>query len=231
MFSDGSCEKIQDDMVLEKSITLQVDGKPDAAAVFTPGEEELWALGNLYCRRMIRGIEDIRSLAVAYDKVIVELNYKNYRCGSECNGSAGSKVFIPIDWQISLKSIMDGIDWIAEDPLFKQVGSVHVAAILSPDGEKLYRTEDIGRHNTVDKAVGWLLKNNMNPGGAALLTSGRLPEDMVMKGLGAGIPLMASISAPTLQGAAAAQAGNMTLVGFARNGRFNVYSIPERIKK
>ena len=63
-----------------------------------------------------------------------------------------------------------------------------------------------------------------------LITSGRLPEDMVLKGAGAKIPLMASISAATADGADAARRCNMTLIGFARNGRFNVYSVPERIK-
>ncbi|MDO9544478.1 MAG: formate dehydrogenase accessory sulfurtransferase FdhD, partial [Synergistaceae bacterium] len=63
-----------------------------------------------------------------------------------------------------------------------------------------------------------------------LITSGRLPEDMVLKGAGARIPVMASISAATANGADAARRCNMTLIGFARNGRFNVYSAPERIK-
>ena len=125
---------------------------------------------------------------------------------------------------------MSGIDWIGEAPLFKTAGSVHVAALVSPDGKLLFRTEDVGRHNAVDKAVGWILKKNMKTSEVGLITSGRLPEDMVLKGAGAKIPLMASISAATADGADAARRCNMTLIGFARNGRFNVYSAPERIK-
>jgi FdhD protein len=245
MFGDRTSEKIQDDMVSEQRVALYVNGVCEAVAILTPGEEDLWALGNLYCRRMIESMGDVTSLEVLPDKVIVERKSRNEGWAAETrflhtasgaflpkkhNTDARSQ-FLPVDWQISFTSIMAGIDWIAEAPLFRRTGSVHVAALISPAGEKLYRTEDVGRHNAVDKAIGWMLKNNVNPGQTALITSGRLPEDMVIKCLGARIPLMASISAATAQGADAAKAGHITLIGFARNGKFNVYSVQERIKQ
>ena len=245
MFSDGTCKKINDDMVLEQRVELEVDEIREAIVIITPGEEDLWALGNLYCRRMIESMSDVKSIEVLPDKIVVKRNIRREGWALEARflHTASSAFlpeqhrrdipsqFLPIDWQISFASVMAGIEWIAEAPLFQRSGSVHVAALISPEGEKLYRTEDVGRHNAVDKAIGWLLKQNMKPSDVALITSGRLPEDMVLKGLGAQIPLMASISAATAHGADAAKAGNMTLIGFARNGRFNVYSAPERIKQ
>ena len=243
MFSDGTVKKIDDDMIVEKRIILEVDGSREAIVIFTPGEEELWALGNLYCRRMIESMNDIRSIKIDDSRIIVERANKieGWKLESRFLHTASGAFlqeerdnndpsFLPLEWQISFDAIMSGIDWIAEAPLFRQTGSVHVAALISPQGKRLFRTEDVGRHNAVDKVIGWLLKNNIKTSDAALITSGRLPEDMVLKGEGARLPLMASVSAATADGADAARRCNMTLIGFARSGRFNVYSTPERIK-
>ena len=244
MFSDGTVKKVDDDMIVEKRMILEVDGSREAVVIFTPGEEELWALGNLYCRRMIESMDDIGSIKIEDGRIIVErtrrregwkleARFLHTASGAfleEKRNSALQPEILPVKWQISFDTVMSGIDWIGEAPLFKTAGSVHVAALVSPQGDLLFRTEDVGRHNAVDKAVGWLLKNKMKTCQVGLITSGRLPEDMVLKGAGAKIPLMASISAATADGADAARRCNMTLIGFARNGRFNVYSVPERIK-
>ncbi len=244
MFSDGTVKRVDDDMIVEKRMILEVDGSREAVVIFTPGEEELWALGNLYCRRMIESMDDIGSIKIEDGRIIVErtrrregwkleARFLHTASGAfleEKRNSALQPEILPVKWQISFDTVMSGIDWIGEAPLFKTAGSVHVAALVSPQGDLLFRTEDVGRHNAVDKAVGWLLKNKMKTCRVGLITSGRLPEDMVLKGAGAKIPLMASISAATADGADAARRCNMTLIGFARNGRFNVYSVPERIK-
>ena len=244
MFSDGTVKKVDDDMIVEKRMILEVDGSREAVVIFTPGEEELWALGNLYCRRMIESMDDIGSIKIEESRIVVErarrregwkleARFLHTASGAfleEKRNSALQPEILPVKWQISFDTVMSGIDWIGEAPLFKTAGSVHVAALVSPQGDLLFRTEDVGRHNAVDKAVGWLLKNKMKTCQVGLITSGRLPEDMVLKGAGAKIPLMASISAATADGADAARRCNMTLIGFARNGRFNVYSVPERIK-
>ena len=244
MFSDGTVKKVDDDMIVEKRMILEVDGSREAVVIFTPGEEELWVLGNLYCRRMIESMDDIGSIKIEESRIVVErarrregwkleARFLHTASGAfleEKRNSALQPEILPVKWQISFDTVMSGIDWIGEAPLFKTAGSVHVAALVSPHGDLLFRTEDVGRHNAVDKAVGWLLKNKMKTCQVGLITSGRLPEDMVLKGAGAKIPLMASISAATADGADAARRCNMTLIGFARNGRFNVYSVPERIK-
>ena len=72
MFSDGTIKVIDDDMVVEKRMVLEVDGSREAVVIFTPGEEELWVLGNLYCRRMIERMEDIASLRTEDGRIIVE---------------------------------------------------------------------------------------------------------------------------------------------------------------
>ncbi|MDD4160068.1 MAG: formate dehydrogenase accessory sulfurtransferase FdhD [Synergistaceae bacterium] len=242
IFRDGTVKKVNDDMLVEKRMILEVDGSREAVVIFTPGEEELWALGNLYCRHMIENFEDIRSIKKNNSRITVERanrregwklesRFLHTASGAFLEERRENNVIpvLPVEWQISFEALMSGIDWIAEAPLFRQTGSVHVAALVSAEGRMLFRTEDVGRHNAVDKAIGWLLKNSMKTSDAVLITSGRLPEDMVLKGAGAGIPVMASISAATADGVDTARRCNMTLIGFARDGRMNVYSAPERI--
>lgn len=242
IFADGKTVDTEDEMGAEKRLSLFVDGKKEVLAVMTPEDEILWALGNLYCRKMVKSAADISKISVTEDSVFIERKIRTAGIPAETRFlHTASAAFLPqttppnrenrlpIEWQISAASIMEGIAWIAEAPLFKATGAMHVAALISPSGEKLFRIEDIGRHNAVDKAIGWLVQNNRAPKETALITSGRLPEDMVQKGLNAGIPLMASVSAATAQGAECAEAGGMTLIGFAREKRMNIYCHKERV--
>ena len=136
---------------------------------------------------------------------------------------------VPSEWRIPASVLREGAEWLSEAPIFRATGGTHVAALLAKDGEKLFRTEDIGRHNAVDKAVGWAVLHDVPLGETAMVVSGRLPVDMVMKALGAGIPVLGSVSAAIAEGAEAAEKGGLTLAGFIRGDRMNIYTHPERI--
>ncbi|MBO0827240.1 MAG: formate dehydrogenase accessory sulfurtransferase FdhD [Streptosporangiales bacterium] len=114
--------------------------------------------------------------------------------------------------------------------VFDRTGGLHAAGLFTPDGELVCVREDVGRHNAVDKAVGWALRENRLPlAGHALMVSGRASFELVQKALLAGIPLLAAVSAPsTLAVDLAADAG-MTLVGFLRGDTMNVYAGAERV--
>ncbi len=115
-------------------------------------------------------------------------------------------------------------------PVFGRTGGLHAAALFSAAGELLVLREDIGRHNAVDKVIGWALREGRMPlGGHALLVSGRSGFEIVQKALTAGIPLLASVSAPSSLAVQLAREQGMTLVGFLREGRFVIYSGRERI--
>ena len=115
--------------------------------------------------------------------------------------------------------------------LFKTTGGVHTAALS--DGEKIvYLADDIGRHNCIDKVVGWALLNmTVEPPRRVILSSGRLCAAIVSKAIRGRVPFVISHSAPTVGAVQLAEKFGITLVGFVRGGRFNIYSHTERVVK
>jgi FdhD protein len=114
--------------------------------------------------------------------------------------------------------------------IFAATGGLHAAGLFAPDGTLLAVREDVGRHNAVDKLVGWaLLAGRLPLSEAVLLVSGRAGYEIVQKAVAAGIPVLASVSAPSSLAVAVAEDFGVTLVGFLRGRRCNVYAGRERL--
>ncbi|OLD25970.1 MAG: formate dehydrogenase family accessory protein FdhD [Chloroflexi bacterium 13_1_40CM_3_65_12] len=114
--------------------------------------------------------------------------------------------------------------------VFDRTGGLHAAGLFDATGEVVALREDVGRHNAVDKVVGRLLLDGRLPASDMLLVvSGRAGYEIVQKSIGAGIPLLAAVGAPSSLAVALAREFNQTLVGFLRGDRFNVYSNPDRL--
>ena len=114
--------------------------------------------------------------------------------------------------------------------LFERTGGLHAAGLFSADGELLILREDIGRHNAVDKVVGRALLDGADVSTTMLAVSGRAGYELVQKAVAAGIPILVAVGAPSTLAVATAQRFGLTLVGFLRGERFNVYSAPERVR-
>jgi FdhD protein len=114
--------------------------------------------------------------------------------------------------------------------VFAKTGGLHAAAVFDSQGEIVVVKEDVGRHNATDKAIGALLQAGALPGNTyGLLVSGRASFELMQKSLVAGIPLLAAVGAPSSLAVQTAKDFDMTLVGFLRDAKFNIYAGPERI--
>ena len=125
--------------------------------------------------------------------------------------------------QAALKSMPE------QQPLASVTGATHCAAWCGLDGQILALREDVGRHNALDKLIGHLLREGFTPGEGFLLVSSRASYEMVFKAAAVEIELLAAVSAPTTLAVDFAMQSGLTLVGFARPGRHNLYTFPERL--
>jgi FdhD protein len=120
----------------------------------------------------------------------------------------------------------------AAQKVFDKTGGLHAAGLFTADGELLCVREDVGRHNAVDKVLGWALRQHRVPlAGHILMVSGRASFELVQKALMAGLPTLAAVSAPSTLAAELAEESGMTLVGFLRGTSMNVYTGAERIAR
>ncbi|MDR2720439.1 MAG: formate dehydrogenase accessory sulfurtransferase FdhD, partial [Nitrososphaerota archaeon] len=134
------------------------------------------------------------------------------------------------DLTVNAKTILDAICQINEKAEgFKKTGGLHDSGLFNADGTMIAFSEDVGRHNTVDKVIGESLLKQVNFTQCFMIITGRVPGDMIYKTTKAGIPIIASMTAVLNSGIYSAKKANATLVGFARENRINIYTHPNRI--
>jgi FdhD protein len=158
-------------------------------------------------------------------------------CGV-CGKASTAELFVKQTWEINEDQACIPAQRLTSMPgalraaqrVFASTGGLHAAGVFGPDGELLAVREDVGRHNAVDKVVGWALRQNRLPlRGCVLLVSGRASFELVQKAVLAGFPVLAAVSAPSSLAADLAAEAGLTLVGFLRGGSMNVYTRGDRI--
>ncbi|MCW4052582.1 MAG: formate dehydrogenase accessory sulfurtransferase FdhD [Candidatus Bathyarchaeota archaeon] len=136
-----------------------------------------------------------------------------------------------LDWKIKARIILECVRKLNNlAGIFKETGGVHVAALWNRNGELVMLAEDVGRHNAVDKVIGGAALSNHHLDECFLTLSGRMTGDIILKAARVGIPVVSSLAAAIDSGITVAKKAGITLVGFVRGSRMNVYSFPERIQ-
>jgi FdhD protein len=232
--------------------------EPLAVTMRTPGHDFELTAGFLHGEGVIRSADDVTELTyctgpeeqeynvvearlapgVRFDPESVRRNfYATSSCGVCGKASldaveAQGCAVLPMGTTLSHEKVIELPDRLREEQgVFARTGGLHAAGLFGADGGTTVVLEDVGRHNAVDKVIGHsLLQRQLPLGDAALVVSGRASFEVVQKAVAAGIPILIAVGAPSSLAVDLAVRFRQTLVGFARDGGFNVYSVPERIE-
>jgi FdhD protein len=258
-FDDRRSEACEDLVAREEPLEIQLGGASLAVVMRTPGCDEELALGFLVTERVIQSpacVASLRHLAsssdpAAEDNVVrvqlapgVDVDLESLRRNFYASSSCGICGKATLDHALASASpLVDASRFDPKflyelpekleraQPVFARTGGLHAAGLFDADGRLLAVREDVGRHNAVDKVVGFALRGDRLPlSGHVLLVSGRISFEIVQKALVAGIPVIAAISAPTSLAVEFATRADMTLVGFLRGRSLNVYGAHERVE-
>jgi FdhD protein len=240
-------EGAEDSVAVEEPLEIRVDGRPLAVTMRTPGHDEELALGFLHGEGLIRDAREAGPTAdLAANTVEVagplakdpgeRSFYTTSSCGV-CGKGALEQVAVDApragDGLVVAREVLAALPerLRAGQPGFDATGGLHATGVFTPAGELLLVREDVGRHNAMDKVVGRCLIDGRVPlGGHVLCVSGRLSFELVQKAAVAGAPVLVGVGAPTSLAVELASDRNITLAGFARGGRVNVYTSGSRVR-
>jgi FdhD protein len=235
----------EDLVAVEEPLEIRVDGRPLAVTMRTPGQDEELALGFLFTEGLI-DVAHPAGPTADFAANTIEVTgplrrdpaarrfYTASSCGV-CGKGAIEEVAVasaplppgPVVPRALLSALPDRL----EQPGFARTGGLHATGLFGAAGEVLLVHEDVGRHNAMDKVIGQALREGRVPLHDHLLcVSGRLSFELAQKAAVAGAPILVGVGAPSTLAIAVAQERGMTLCGFARGERVNVYTHPERVQ-
>jgi FdhD protein len=241
-------EVVADRVIVEEPLTIMVDRVGSFTVMCTPSDIEALAVGFVYSEGMIRSIDEVTAIAVKDDlpNVIgIEIEQpaqfgiaRNLVVASSC-GMCGVRniqkmlAAVPAceySLEVPEAMLLEVVRKLRPmQTTFELTGSSHAAALFDRDGVIVAFAEDIGRHNALDKAIGKCLLARRMPRGCGVVLSGRVSLEMITKAARAGVELVVAVSGVSSYAITAARQWNITLCGFVRNGRVNIYTNPTRI--
>ena len=237
---------VEDAVAVEEPLEIRVDGRPLAVTMRTPGHDEELALGFLYGEGLIDGPREAGPPADLGQNTVEVTGpltrdpsarsfYTTSSCGV-CGKGALEEVAVhaaplppgrPTIDRGLLARLPDGL----RQPTFARTGGLHATGLFTPAGELVLSREDVGRHNAMDKVVGRALLDGLVPlHDHVLCVSGRLSFELVQKAAVGGAPVLVGVGAPTSLAVSLAADRGLTLAGFARGAKVNIYSHPERVR-
>ena len=261
-WQDGHVRRAQDYLVAEEPLEIRLGRTPLSVTMRTPGHDLELTAGFLFTEGLIKKREQILSLEYTKSKSkarqasgnVVRVRLKgvslkpeqlrrNFLTSSSCGVCGKASIDAVMargirrpnpNFSLDPEVLCTFSDTLkAAQSIFDRTGGLHAAGLFDAQGRLIVLREDVGRHNAVDKVVGWALLSGqvcLPLFDYALMVSGRGGFEIIQKALLAGVPLLASVSAPSSLAVRLAREAGMTLVGFLRGRRFLVYSGEERLR-
>lgn len=252
----GEASTRPDSVAVEEPLEVRVNGSAVAVTMRTPGDDFELAVGFLLSEGILAGPDDLVGVRYCNDgrpdpaRNIVDVTARgvvdhphrrqavNSACGL-CGRDSLDQVRTAARWPVSDDPVTVDVRLLGALPdrlreqqaVFERTGGIHAAGLFSPTGDLLVLREDVGRHNAVDKVVGWALMQGRLPArGLVLQVSSRLSFELVQKAWIAGVPVLSGVSAPSTLAVDLAQEAGMTLAGFVRGDSLNLYAGSHRVR-
>lgn len=226
----------------EVRVHLEVNRIPVASLTVSPRELAEFACGYCITEGIVRQISDIvevkidgkhiRIIAPGIDQSTLSCprEIRTSGCVGIIQDTGKFRIDLPMGSRVARSVIYSAMECLNDHAvLWRETGGTHCTVLYDFHGTAVSHAEDVGRHNSVDKAIGKALLSGIDPGKTFLCCSGRMPEGMVSKVYNAGIPIVVTNNAPSAAGIDLARRVKLTLTGFVRPPRMNIYSVPERI--
>jgi len=248
VYADGRSEPVTERIAEEAAWTLRVNGRELVTLIVTPDDLEDLVYGYLANEGLIHTADDVSTLVIDARERQMWVRVPTLRTDPEklgrrlltsccgrgrlglyfLNDEGISPVTDPASLPVSVvPALVQALDERAS--AFLHTGGVHSAG-FARDGALAEVRSDVGRHNALDKLRGWMLRRRVAPDGAAIVFSGRISAEVVVKVARMRIPFILSNAAPTSLGRDLAEELGLTTLGFVRSGRFNLYTHPERVR-
>jgi FdhD protein len=245
-----------DTLVVEEPLEIRLSGRPLSVTMRTPGDDFDLVAGFLYGEGVVRAPDDIATMRYCADtgtfnvvdvtlaegvpppEVSVERSFYTTSACGVCGKTSIEAIRRRTRYDVAADpprldpEVLAGLPATLRSAqrVFERTGGLHAAGLFDARGTLLTLREDVGRHNAVDKVIGWALKDKRVPlTGHVLLVSGRASFELTQKALLAGVPALAAVSAPSSLAADLAEEAGMTLVGFLRGSSMNVYARAGRL--
>ena len=257
-WKEGGLQPTESDAVAtEEPLEIRVRGRSIAITMRTPGHDEELAAGFLVTENIIHHRHDVSEIAHCREGEAAQLGNtmnvfltpevdvdfsqltRHFFASSSCGLCGKASIesvhqqFPPVENQLEvsakmLASLPDKLR--VAQPTFDQTGGLHAAGLFSMDGFLTVSREDIGRHNAVDKVIGYAFLDQVDLSQSILLVSGRASFEIMQKALAARVPIVAAVSAPSSLAVEFAQDSRQTLAGFVRGKTMNVYAGAQRVR-
>ncbi|MEM2975309.1 MAG: formate dehydrogenase accessory sulfurtransferase FdhD [Candidatus Bathyarchaeia archaeon] len=252
--SINKTEKRKDLVAIEKPLHIIINQKKYVTILCLPNNQKELAIGHLLSQGIITNLNEIEEISLKENEICKiklkpEIDIKKRLAltkpfarliTSACGSADYWPIFkladrlelskIPQNWKINAKTLQNVVQQLNKlAKTFQKTGAVHIAALYENNGILSAYAEDIGRHNAIDKAIGMAALKEEKWQECILASSGRLTGDIVLKAARMQIPMVASMAAAISSGLEIATYTGITLIGFVRGKRFNIYTHPERI--